>query len=61
MVTFAHSHLQEGHTALIWKDTIFTYGYFLWFEDSNGDSLKFTLTPDLGSKTPGILHEDYYM
>uniref|UniRef100_A0AAR5QHD7 Hermansky-Pudlak syndrome 1 protein homolog n=1 Tax=Dendroctonus ponderosae TaxID=77166 RepID=A0AAR5QHD7_DENPD len=61
MVTFAHSHLQEGHTAIIWKDTIFTYGYFLWFEDSSGDSLKFTLTPDLGSKIPGILHEDYYM
>lgn len=33
MLEFARSHLQEGHTYLMWKDTVFNYSYFLWFED----------------------------
>lgn len=28
-------HLQEGHLSVMWKDTIFNYSYFLWFEDSS--------------------------
>jgi len=33
MVEFSREHLQEGHLAMIWKDTTFNYSYFLWFED----------------------------
>ncbi|XP_066146321.1 BLOC-3 complex member HPS1 isoform X2 [Euwallacea fornicatus] len=61
MVSLARSHLQQGHTAVIWKDKIFTYGYFLWFEDSGGEGLKLTTTKSTGNKTPGILGENYYM
>ncbi|XP_066252469.1 BLOC-3 complex member HPS1 isoform X2 [Euwallacea similis] len=61
MVSLARSHLQQGHTAIIWKDKIFTYGYFLWFEDSGGEGLKLTTTKSIGNKTPGILGENYYM
>lgn len=33
MVEFAWSHLHEGRMAITWRDTIFNYSYFLWFED----------------------------
>lgn len=33
MLEFARSHLKEGHMYLMWKDTVFNYSYFLWFED----------------------------
>nr|CAD7587257.1 unnamed protein product [Timema genevievae] len=35
MVDFSRSHLQEGHMAIMWKDTTFNYAYFLWFEDAS--------------------------
>nr|CAD7263622.1 unnamed protein product [Timema shepardi] len=37
MVDFSRSHLQEGHMAIMWKDTTFNYAYFLWFEDASVD------------------------
>lgn len=33
MVEFSRTHLQEGHLAIMWKDTAFNYAYYLWFED----------------------------
>lgn len=60
MVQYARSHLQHGHTTTIWKDKMFTYCYFLWFEDSSGDALKIPTVKSFSEKSPGILDEDYY-
>lgn len=35
MVELSRAHLQDGHFALMWKDTTFNYAYFLWFEDAS--------------------------
>ncbi|XKL59651.1 hypothetical protein PGB90_000667 [Kerria lacca] len=40
MIQFARIHLQEGCTSIMWKDTLFHYSYFLWFEDSSGTPIK---------------------
>jgi len=63
MVEFSRTHLQEGHTALMWKDTTFNYAYFLWFEDSSASPLKPTVFPTAALKNfprPGILCGDFY-
>ncbi|KAK8743183.1 hypothetical protein OTU49_001583 [Cherax quadricarinatus] len=63
MVEFARAHLTEGHLSLMWKDTTFSYAYFLWFEDSSGNPLK---PGELHSSIietlplPGVLCEDFY-
>ena len=38
MVELSRAHLQDGHFALMWKDTTFNYAYFLWFEDASVSS-----------------------
>ncbi|XP_046688506.1 Hermansky-Pudlak syndrome 1 protein homolog, partial [Homalodisca vitripennis] len=30
MVEFSRTHLQDGHLAVMWKDTTFNYAYYLW-------------------------------
>ncbi|KAL1510025.1 hypothetical protein ABEB36_004681 [Hypothenemus hampei] len=60
MIDFAYSHLKEGHSAIIWKGDTFTYGYFLWFEDSDGEHLKISAIQKIPDKCPGILGVDYY-
>lgn len=35
MVEQTRIHLQEGHLSVMWKDTMFNYSYFLWFEDTS--------------------------
>ncbi|XP_024936234.1 uncharacterized protein LOC107263082 isoform X2 [Cephus cinctus] len=63
MVENSRSHLQEGHLAVMWKDTTFNYSYFLWFEDSSGSPLKSKAYLNHIMKTfpiPGILCGDYY-
>ncbi|KAK9875116.1 hypothetical protein WA026_005909 [Henosepilachna vigintioctopunctata] len=63
MINFALQHLQEGTMSLIWKDTVFSYAYFLWFEDSNGTPLKPNLPITNSSKTlpvPGLINNDFY-
>ncbi|XP_021934600.1 Hermansky-Pudlak syndrome 1 protein homolog isoform X2 [Zootermopsis nevadensis] len=63
MVEFSRAHLQEGHTAIMWKDTTFSYAYFLWFEDSSASPLKPKIFPTAALKNfprPGILCGDFY-
>ncbi|KAJ6617133.1 Hermansky-Pudlak syndrome 1 protein like [Pseudolycoriella hygida] len=67
MVDFARSYLQKGHMSLIWKDTIFSYSYFLWFEDHNGCPIKPKELPNTSVQTtikqqvvPGILSGEFY-
>lgn len=63
MVEFTRNHLQEGHTAVMWKDTTFNYAYFLWFEDSSAAPLKPKVPPSVAIKSfprPGILNGDFY-
>ncbi|XP_063221204.1 BLOC-3 complex member HPS1 [Bacillus rossius redtenbacheri] len=63
MVEFSRKHLQEGHFALMWKDTTFNYAYFLWFEDASGCPLKVKVFPTAALKSfprPGILCGDFY-
>jgi hypothetical protein len=62
MAEFSRTHLQEGHTALMWKDTTCNYAYFLWFEDSPASPLKPTIFPTATLKNfprPGILCGDF--
>ncbi|XP_069670133.1 BLOC-3 complex member HPS1 [Periplaneta americana] len=63
MVEFSRTHLEEGHTAIMWKDTTFSYAYFLWFEDSSAAPMKPKIFPTAAIKTfprPGILCGDFY-
>lgn len=63
MIEFVRAHLQEGHLAMMWKDTTFNYAYFLWFEDSSGSPLKPKIYPTSVIKScsmPGIMTEDFY-
>ncbi|KAJ9592246.1 hypothetical protein L9F63_001247 [Diploptera punctata] len=63
MVDFARSHLQEGQTAVMWKDTTFNYAYFLWFEDGSAAPMKPKVSPAIAVKSfprPGILRGDFY-
>ncbi|PNF40203.1 hypothetical protein B7P43_G08272 [Cryptotermes secundus] len=63
MVEFSRAHLQEGHTAIMWKDTTFNYAYFLWFEDSSASPMKPKVFPTATLKNfprPGILCGDFY-
>ncbi|XP_067012194.1 BLOC-3 complex member HPS1 [Anabrus simplex] len=63
MVEFSRRHLQEGHFAIMWKDTTFNYAYFLWFEDASGSPQKAKLFPTALLQTfpmPGILCGDFY-
>lgn len=63
MVEFAWSHLKEGYTNVMWKDTIFNYSYFLWFEDVSGTPLKPKNSPSSVVKSfpiPGIINEDFF-
>lgn len=64
MINFSRNYIQEGHLSVIWKDTTFSYGYFLWFEDSSGATLKPKVFPTKSSRSlpqPGILCCDFYM
>ncbi|XP_050420631.1 uncharacterized protein LOC126833377 [Adelges cooleyi] len=60
MVNFSRHHLQNGHFIVLWKDTTFTYSYFMWFEDQSGTSLKPKLQVASSDAYPGILTGDYY-
>ncbi|KAL3277184.1 hypothetical protein HHI36_012535 [Cryptolaemus montrouzieri] len=63
LIDFALQHLQEGTMSLMWKDTTFSYAYFLWFEDSNGTPLKSSVPLTNPNKTlpvPGLLNNDFY-
>ncbi|KAK7792624.1 hypothetical protein R5R35_013454 [Gryllus longicercus] len=63
MIDFSRKHLQEGHLAIMWKDTTFNYAYFLWFEDSAGAPMKpkdFPRHMLSGLPMPGILCGDFY-
>lgn len=63
MVEFARAHLAKGHLSLMWKDTTFSYAYFLWFEDSSGNPLKPGELEENINETlplPGVLCEDFY-
>ncbi|GJQ86235.1 hypothetical protein Trydic_g8935 [Trypoxylus dichotomus] len=63
MINFSRTHLEEGHLSLIWKDTTFSYAYFVWFEDTSGSPVKPTIFPTHASKPlpqPGILSGDFY-
>ncbi|KAI4458729.1 hermansky-pudlak syndrome protein 1 [Holotrichia oblita] len=63
MINFSRTHLEEGHLSIIWKDTTFSYAYFLWFEDTSGSAVKPTIFPTHASKPlpqPGILSGDFY-
>lgn len=64
MIETGRNYLQNGQTTVIWKDFAFSYHYSLWFEDSNGQSLK---PKDQGSNptpkqnlVPGIMSHDFY-
>ncbi|KAL1123010.1 hypothetical protein AAG570_003334 [Ranatra chinensis] len=64
MVEFSRSHLQDGHLAVMWKDTTFNYAYFLWFEDGSGTPLKPKLSPSIAVKSlpiPGVISGDFYL
>ncbi|CAG9856964.1 unnamed protein product [Phyllotreta striolata] len=61
MIDVAKDKLQKGLTQFIWKDASFSYSYFLWFEDSNGQGLKPTATPKEMTGWPGVLAEDFYL
>lgn len=63
MVEFVRNHLQEGHLAMMWKDTTFNYAYFLWFEDTSGSPLKPKIFPTniiKNCSSPGIMSDDFY-
>ncbi|KAJ1525914.1 hypothetical protein ONE63_009103 [Megalurothrips usitatus] len=63
MVDLSRAHLQDGHFALMWKDTTFNYAYFLWFEDASGSPLKPKVLPTSALKNcpmPGIMCGDFY-
>lgn len=52
--------------AMMWKDTAFNYSYFLWFEDTNGTSLKPKELPNTSASNlkpmmqPGIMAGEFY-
>ncbi|XP_056643966.1 BLOC-3 complex member HPS1 isoform X1 [Diorhabda sublineata] len=60
MLSVAKSKLQNGLMSIIWKDLNYSYAYFLWFEDTNGQALKPVVFPEEVSGWPGILCEDFY-
>jgi len=63
MVQFSRSHLQDGHLAVMWKDTTFNYAYYLWFEDNTGSPVKPKVCPTTAVKSlpvPGIMCADFY-
>ncbi|KAG8320508.1 hybrid polyketide synthetase [Homalodisca vitripennis] len=63
MVEFSRTHLQDGHLAVMWKDTTFNYAYYLWFEDNTGSPIKPKVCPSTAVKTlpmPGIICGDFY-
>ncbi|KAF2354573.1 hypothetical protein FHG87_014669 [Trinorchestia longiramus] len=63
MVEFARSHLSSGNFSVMWKDTTFSYAYFLWFEDRYGVAqTPEQLDEDVlaALPLPGILSEDFY-
>ncbi|KAK3865840.1 hypothetical protein Pcinc_028584 [Petrolisthes cinctipes] len=63
MVEFARSHLSKGHLSLMWKDTTFSYAYFLWFEDGSSNPMKPEPLDEMaleGLPLPGILCQDFY-
>ncbi|XP_034652667.1 uncharacterized protein LOC117891345 [Drosophila subobscura] len=74
MVEFARRYLKKGQTTVMWKDKVFHYSYFLWFEDQSGGILSPTLdlqhhflatAASSGSAIkaptePGALSVDYY-
>ncbi|XP_076257995.1 Hermansky-Pudlak syndrome 1 protein isoform X2 [Rhynchophorus ferrugineus] len=62
MMSFAHTHLRQGHTSIIWRDMTFSYGYFLWFENQGGSPIKIpTNSTAIVFRTPGILDNDYFL
>ncbi|KAJ3653165.1 hypothetical protein Zmor_012429 [Zophobas morio] len=63
MIKFSRNHLQEGNLSLMWKDTIFNYAYFLWFEDTSGTPMKPLVYPTNSTKAlplPSLLGSDFY-
>ncbi|CAH0552941.1 unnamed protein product [Brassicogethes aeneus] len=61
MINFGRNHIMEGTLSLMWKDTSFNYGYFVWFEDNTGAPIKPTVLPSNTTSLPGILAEDFYL
>ncbi|XP_030756816.1 Hermansky-Pudlak syndrome 1 protein homolog isoform X2 [Sitophilus oryzae] len=61
MISFGQRHLQQGYTSIIWKDTTFTYGYFLWFENHSGGPIKTPTNLGPMNHNPGILEDDYFL
>lgn len=63
MVEYSRLHLQDGHLAVMWKDTTFNYAFYLWFEDTTGSPLKPRVCPTIAVKSlpiPGVLCGDFY-
>ncbi|CAH1399469.1 unnamed protein product [Nezara viridula] len=63
MVEFSRHHLLEGNLALMWRDTTFSYAYYLWFEDGAGSAIKPKVSPATAIKTlplPGVFNGDFY-
>lgn len=67
MVECSRSYLLNGQLSVIWKDFAFSYSYFMWFEDHNGQVLKpkdhscfATNAAPKTTQIPGVLAHDYY-
>ncbi|XP_053949165.1 uncharacterized protein LOC128857432 [Anastrepha ludens] len=72
MIELSRKYLKKGHSTVMWKDKVFNYSYFLWFEDQAGGSMKLIdlhqLIVSSGSSSnafkppfePGLLAADYY-
>lgn len=54
MVEFSRLHLQEGHLAIMWRDTAFNYAYYLWFEDISVSTLLLLLNDLALNMTKGL-------
>ncbi|BES99488.1 Hermansky-Pudlak Syndrome 1 [Nesidiocoris tenuis] len=63
MVELSRNHLQEGHLAIMWRDSSFSYAYYLWFEDMSGSPLQPKISVQLVVKIlplPGVISSDFY-
>lgn len=68
MVEFSNSYLSRGQTSIVWKDSVFCYGRFLWFSERSGTSIAPPNGGCLPNKhemlttlpEPGLLCGDFY-
>lgn len=72
MVELSRNYLKKGHSIVMWKDKVFNYSYFLWFEDQSGGPMKlvdlqqhmvasaFSSNSFKPQFEPGLLAADYY-